>query len=237
MTGLLRIKLVLLVLLLAVTAVHGQQRVVQNLTTFDDKPLHFGYRLGISLFDFDPVFKQESLIRADVAELKPGFTAGLVASLRLSDYFDLRALPGLSFGERKMTFNEPIRYLSTPNPTDSVFSKKSTFIDLPLNICFKGRRYRNYRPYVIVGAGVRMDIAKLGDDNLIQLKRPNYYFEVGGGIFHYYQFFRFGVELKMCIGLNDVLAAPPDAAKQTQEYHEALERITSNLFYLNFYFE
>ena len=108
----------------------AQRQVVNNLTTFDDKRLHFGFSLGINAFDLgishyttigegrfgqvpfadrrspDPnEITDASIIRADLAKLVPGFSVGIVTNLRLANYFDLRFLPGMSFGERRLIYN------------------------------------------------------------------------------------------------------------------------------------
>ncbi|MDP2335370.1 MAG: outer membrane beta-barrel protein, partial [Bacteroidota bacterium] len=118
----------ILILLLAGLTSTAQRLLLKNLTTFDEKRVHFGFTLGINTFDFkiehyktiddNPNFLSETVngvpitgtekIRADISTLTPGFTVGIVTNLRLSTSFDLRFLPGMSFGERKLVYNIPI---------------------------------------------------------------------------------------------------------------------------------
>jgi hypothetical protein len=49
-----------------------------------------------------------SIVRSDLETLVPGFTVGIVSSLRMTEDLDLRFLPGMSFGERKLTYNIPV---------------------------------------------------------------------------------------------------------------------------------
>jgi len=119
-----------LLLILPGTLSYGQKVKLKNLTTFDEKLLHFGFTLGINTLDFRvrnylpisenlnfiPVNWQTDIkqvgpmdtVRADVANLIPGFTVAIVSDLRMTRDLSLRFLPGMSFGERKLTYNIPV---------------------------------------------------------------------------------------------------------------------------------
>jgi hypothetical protein len=103
----------------------------ENLSRFDDRPLHFGFLLGINTMDFrmthytnvmdNPVFIDNNPL-AVAAEnyykgvhsyrvetnLKPGFTVGGVMNLRVNRAIDLRFTPGMSLGSRELIFTENI---------------------------------------------------------------------------------------------------------------------------------
>ena len=91
----------------------AQKLLLKNLTTFDDKRIHFGFSLGVNTTDFgfthydvignnpkfDPItleevgsetIKGDKKVRADISTLTPGFTVGIVSNLRLAESFDLR---------------------------------------------------------------------------------------------------------------------------------------------------
>lgn len=214
----------------------SQSKVVQNLTTFDQKPLHFGYRLGIVGMDLNARFSPLSTIRGDVNSFNAGFTAGLIASLRLNRYMNLRALPGLALGERVINFNG-----QGPDPIGSgskeQFARKSTYVEVPLNVKFKTRRINNYRPYFMAGLAYRFDIAKQRDDDMVQIGRHNVFFEAGIGLDYYFEFFRYGTELKISLGLNNILGDAPDGVKQVVEFHNAFTNIKANMVTLSFFFE
>lgn len=232
----------------------AQRTVVKNLTTFDDKRLHFGFSLGINTLDFNianyptigenPKFVPETLpngrqivgtdiIRADISKLTPGFTVGIVTNLRLTESLDLRFLPGMSFGERKLTYNIPV--VSTTGPSD-YFSIKSTFLDFPLLIKYKAKRMNNQRPYLIGGVAYRIDISKTGVEDLVRLKPFSSSIETGMGWDTYLQFFRLSTELKFSFGLNNLVDNGPKAP-EPQVYTNALSRLASNMFILSFHFE
>ena len=192
----------------------AQRQVVKNLSTFDDKRLHFGFSLALNTLDFNinhynvigdnPKFDPAKLedikgtiidaatkIRADVTTLIPGFTVGIVSNLRLTEYLDLRFLPGMSFCERKLVYNIPIIDNASGN-LDS-YSIKSTFLDFPLLVKYKAKRLNNQRPYIIGGLAYRIDISKTGQEDLVRLKPFSSSVELGMGWDMYLQFFRLSV--------------------------------------------
>ena len=231
---------------------------VKNLTTFDDKRLHFGFTLALNALDFNidhyqtmgenPNFDKVNFetiggevidgnkqIRADISSLTPGFTVGIVTNLRMTEYLDLRFLPGMSFGERKLVYNIPMEDINSGD-TD-FYSIKSTFLDFPLLVKYKSKRMNNQRPYLIGGVAYRIDISKTGQEDLVRLKPFSSSVEVGVGWDSYLQFFRLSTELKFSFGLSNVLDEGPKLGSQKQVYTNALSQLTSNMFIFSFHFE
>ena len=174
-------------------------------------------------------------VRSDLATLVPGFTVGIVSSLRLHKDFDLRFLPGMSFGERKLTYNYPVFNINNYERNQRTYSIKSTYIDFPLLVKYKARRINNDRPYVIFGGAYRQDISKTAQDDLVKLKSGGFYAEVGGGWDHYFPFFRFSVEAKFSFGITDQLGPLPE--QQRLFYAQSIKSLRSNIFTLCFHFE
>lgn len=240
-----------------VTNVFAQKQKVKYLTTFDDKLIHFGFTLGVNTLDFnivnfnpvgqnpdfvatnwqlDPVqIGDSSLVRSDVAELVPGFTVSIVSSLRLTEDLSLRFLPGMSFGERRLTYNIPVNDINAYVASD-YYSIKSTFLDFPVLVKYAARRINNDRPYVVFGSAYRVDISRTAKEDLVKLKSNGLYAEVGAGWDHYYPFFRFSVEAKFSFGLNDQLGDVPSST-QRQYYAQSIKSMRSNIFTLSFHFE
>lgn len=243
------------ILLLLISYTSFAQRVLlKNMTTFDDKRLHFGFTLGINTTDFvfsyyesmgdNPKFTPEivdkvaitskSKVRADIAKLTPGFTVGIVTNLRLNENFDLRFLPGMSFAERKIVYSIPISDVYAKG--NGYYSIKSTFLDFPLLLKYKSRKMNNQRPYLIGGGAIRIDISKSGQEDLVRLKPFDTYIETGIGWDSYLQFFRLSTELKFSFGLGNVLDTGPKSTVP-QVYSNAFTRVASNVFTLSFHFE
>jgi hypothetical protein len=251
-------KSILVILLLVVLIpAFAQKQKVNHMTTFDDKLIHFGFSLGLNTLDFaiahynpiglNPEFKEarwpldqkqiiaSDNVRADVADIIPGFTVGIVSSLRLTRDLNLRFLPGLSFGERLLTYNVPVWETDYYQPLQ-YYSIKSTFLDFPLLIKYKARRINNDRPYLIFGPAFRQDISRTGKQDLVRLTNGGFYAEIGAGWDHYFTFFRFSVEAKVSLGINNQLGAPP-GENERQYYAHSIKSLRSNIFTLSFHFE
>lgn len=247
--------LISILLIIAVFCSYAQKQKVNYLTTFDDKLIHFGFTIGVNTLDFNianynPIGENteakaypkdgitlDRSIRSDLATLVPGFTVGIISSLRMSDHFALRFLPGLSFGERQMTFNVPVKDINDAYEEKSeYYSVKSTFLDFPLLIKYKAKRINNDRPYVIFGGAYRQDISRTAQEDLIKLKNGGFYAEVGGGWDHYFPFFRLSVEAKFSFGLNNQLGGVP-REPQRQYYSQSIKSLRSKIFTFAFHFE
>ena len=243
----------------------AQKQKVNFLTTFDDKLIHFGFTIGINALDFNvvnyPDFVSagitaadlpqdnsgssvlipmrnggEPFVYSDVATIVPGFTVGIISSLRLTKDLNLRFLPGLSFGERQLTYNIPVYDINSYETSSYYYSIKSTFLDFPLLIKYKARRINNDRPYVIFGGAYRHDISRTAQEDLIKLKGGGFYAEIGGGWDHYFAFFRFSVEAKFSYGLNNQLGDLPGGI-QSPLYAKSIQDLRSKIFTLSFHFE
>ncbi|MDP3644626.1 MAG: porin family protein [Bacteroidota bacterium] len=245
---------ILIFLLVGFSSV-AQRLLLKNLTTFDDKRIHFGFSLGINTVDFNfdhypaigdnPKFVAgddkgiqltgDEKIRADIPSLIPGFTVGIVTNLRLAESFDLRFLPGMSFAERRIVYNIPIVDVNSTGE-NNFFSIKSTFLDFPLLVKYKSRKMNNQRPYIISGVAYRIDISKTGKADLVRLKPFSASAEVGVGWDTYLQFFRLSTELKFSFGMDNILDNGPKSG-QYQVYTNAFSRLSSNMFVLSFHFE
>ncbi|MBL7970568.1 MAG: PorT family protein [Prolixibacteraceae bacterium] len=248
----------ILIFVLAGLTSSAQRLLLKNLTTFDERRLHFGFTLGLSTTDFgfthynvigdNPRFDKNKLdvvdgkeitalerVRADISTLTPGFTVGIVTNLRLAESFDLRFLPGMSFGERKLVYNIPIVDINETGTLNS-YSIKSTFLDFPLLLKYKSKKMNNQRPYLIAGGAFRIDISKSGQEDLVRLKPMSTYLEAGVGWDSYLQFFRLSTELKFSFGMDNVLDVGPKNS-QLQVYSNAFSRLTSNMFTFSFHFE
>lgn len=231
---------IILILLGVFTAASAfaQHKQPENLPKYDLAPYHFGFILGGNqmFFAIKPAkdFVEQDTVYAVSCKPDIGFNIGIVTNLRLGDYFDLRFIPTLSFGERNLVFTHYYK--------DSVFfntEKKveSTYLDFPLELKFKSRRLHNSRAYVLTGIRYSIDLAsqakkKADDEEIrIKLKKNDYALEVGVGFDFYTNFFKFGTEIKMAYGFRDLLYREPNI------YTASLDKLNSKIFQLTFTFE
>ncbi|MBN1414697.1 MAG: PorT family protein [Bacteroidales bacterium] len=252
--------LVLLTAIFVVTVSFAQKPKVKNDPTHDEKPLHFGFSLGINTMDFRIVPSQtavDSAIFADVAHLQPGFHVHAISNLRLADNFDLRFTPGISFGgERQITYKEYKTANLLIDSADLPVVVESNFLEFPLILKYKSKRLNNFRPYLIAGFNTRVDLAATKktwgrskkEDNLVLVDELDFYYEIGFGMDFYLKYFKFAVELKYSVGITDVLRTrikkkdedgvyyvtpPPEDAI----YTNVIDKLYSRMFMVSFHFE
>jgi hypothetical protein len=229
--------LLIFICLACLVQLQGQrQTVVLNEPNHDDRPIHFGFCLGLNMMDFIVrtnynAYHKYNLI-ADVSKPTPGFHILVVSNFRLGEYFDFRFLPGVSFGQRTLNFFDNKDSLINSN-----HKLESNFLEFPFMLKYKAKRLNNFRPYLVTGTNLRVDLAKtLSEDDgvYIALKRLDLYYEVGAGIDFYMPYFKFSTELKVSYGLNNVLRRRDNSHPQ---YQDVIDRLNSSVVMLSFFFE
>ena len=207
-----------------------------NLPEFDFRPLNFGFLLGLNTMTYY-VIHAESLPLgaerryADVITLNPGINIGMVTNFRLNKFFSLRLLPSISFGQRDLLFINDLG-VADKNPLEL----KSTFLECPMLIKFNGARLMNAKPYFVGGFNVRYDLAKSIKDGM-RINPFDVYWEFGAGIDSYMAYFRFSTELKISVGMLNVLNPIGTGEFEDVFYTKVLDKLFSRIFVLTFYFE
>ena len=213
---------------------------VLNYQGVDQKKLHFGFTLGLNYMDFkltpsmssDPLSSE--ILYPELNDLVLGFHVGIVSNLRLTEYLDLRFLPGISLSTRRILFYD------SNKDVVSEMEIESTFIDLPLSIKYKATRINNTRPYIIGGINVRNDMARNkefneDDEIYIKLKSFDIYYEFGVGIDFYSTYFKFSTEIKYSVGVLNVIS--PDVADDYPQYANSIDKLNSRMFMVSLHFE
>ncbi len=225
---------------------HAQKKIqVINKPGYDVYWFHFGIMLGLNVMDFS-IHPSEILLNHDPAapehiyaiipQRNLGFNINIVTNLRLGDYWDLRFTPGLAFGQRDLAYKRDTIQNGIKTESWHTMKIESTFLQLPFLIKYRSARVNNYRPYLIAGLNPSYDLEsqkkiKAEEMPKIRLVRPDLYFELGFGIDYYMVYFKFSTELKLSIGLNDVVK------EDETIYTKAIDKMTSKILTLGFYFE
>lgn len=262
--------LFVLLLSLAFTApLSAQRQRVTYLQNYNNEPYHFGFSVSLNTMMYTiklnenyqnvahkptdwpnasyNIDRVDSLYVYNVQTKKvPGFSIGIIGSLRLGRYTDLRFIPTLSFGERKMNYsfvttgdNGLVEY---PEVTKSIFS---TFVEFPLLIKFRSARLNNIGAYLIGGVNPKIDLASQKRNTIeimvdgeprtiidnLRTNRFDVAAEVGVGMDIYNQWFKFGIELKMSYGLLNIIK------DDAYIYSTCIDKLHNKLFMLSFTFE
>jgi len=235
-------------LLLICLVVSAQEERPRNLTAFDLKKIHFGFTVGLNIMDvgFTRNYEAEGFSYADLSYLQPGFQVSIVSDLRLNKNWNLRLLPGISFGSREIYFYEydegvvgdlvEIPRVANPVPLGPAF------LDFPLHFKYRSLRLNNLRPYVVGGVNFRYDMSakKPGvydadSDEYVKFKRGDLYLEFGFGVDNYLKYFKFAPELKLAVGLMNMI--DPDGRTGQPQFANSIAYARSYIIMLNFHFE
>jgi len=240
--------ILIIALLLFTLTVFAQTERPRNLTSFDFKRIHFGFTVGVNLMDmgFTRNYEADPFVYADLSKLLPGFQVSIVSDLRLTENWNLRFLPGISFGSREVWFydytdgvvGEPAEVRNVDNPTPL----GPAFLDFPLHFKYRSKRVNNYRPYVVGGLNFRYDMSakKPGvydqdSDEYMKFKRADLYVEFGFGLDNYLKYFKFAPEIKLAVGLNNMI--DPNGRTGHPEFANSISYARSYIIMLNFHFE
>jgi hypothetical protein len=227
-------------LLMIFVTLAGQRKVpeIPNLPDFDNDAVNFGFLIGINTMDYRVVHKSPEALGdgvnpryAEVINLNPGINIGMVSNFRVNKYVSLRLLPSISFGQRDLLFVD-----ADGTKDEFPLEVKSTFLECPIMIKFNGARMNNAKPYFVTGINPRYDLAKSKKDGMV-IRPMDVYWELGAGIDSYMSYFRFSTEFKVSIGLTNVLNPAGTGEPEDVLYSDVLDRLSSRIFVLTFYFE
>ena len=212
-----RNKIILFGVLLATAMTSmAQERKVQYKPYIDLRPLHLGILVGMNLQDIElenvgpqtitleDGTTQMKTIVADADKWNAGFSVGVLADLRLSQHLNLRFSPTMHFGAKHLTFRNLTDLTSEGRPVEETQDLKTTYISFPVDLKFSAERWNNYRPYIIAGINPMINL-KGKDQDFLQVKRMDTFFEIGLGCDFYLPFFKLIPELKFCYSLTDAL--------------------------------
>ena len=242
----LKILAVTLMLAATVVPMQAQtRRVLTYLPKYEQEPYHFGFLLAFNemMYTVKTVENYQNIPQAGNSwpvahwptdlftqaetncikvynietQRTPGFTVGIIGSKRLGRYFDLRFIPSLSFSERRLDYT--LLLVGNNGKTFPYKFTKSigtTFVEFPLNIKYRSKRYNNIGAYVFAGVNPKLDLAsqkdnkEIGPDgnefiNNLVTKRFDFAGELGAGFDIYNQWFKMGIEVKMSYGLLDIV--------------------------------
>jgi hypothetical protein len=236
------LSIIVLLCLMSSTPVEAQYRKkekVQNLMSFDLERYHFGFVLSVNTSTMRVTLKDQTNFNDSLISVvpvsQPGFNLGMLASLDITPNWHLRFIPTLSFEERMLDYT----FLGE-NAQIEVFTKNvsSTYIDFPLILKYRTNRINNTAFYVLGGATFGLDVAtqenvnnNREDEAIVKIDNTNFSASFGFGVDFFLPYFKFGIELKSCMGLKNVLI------DDNTKFTNPLESLKTQSFVISFTFE
>ncbi|MCP4521126.1 MAG: PorT family protein [Cytophagales bacterium] len=203
-----------------------------NLINYDNRPVHYGFHLGINHSKFrvkhPQYFLEQNEVDAVYGVGSTAFSLGFVFNFRVGEYFDFRTLPTVSFYQRTLQYE----LSAQETPVLVVFS--SSFIELPLLMKYKSYRRGNYRMYMIGGAKPGISVgSKKEEADKIGANGFDVSIDVGFGLDIYYPLFKFAPELRFSMGLMNLLG--PSAEENI--YNQTISQLNAYTVTLYLHFE
>ena len=209
--------LLTMIFLLSVNIGYSQlftKKKVLNNENFDKPTISWGYFLGLNNYDFNFDYKVD--LEDIQTEKTFGFNVGLIGSLRINDYLDIRFEPGLVMSKRSLIY-DPANFNETEfNQTQHQRDIKSTYIHFPLLVKISTKRVNNIKPYITGGISTAINLSskeKNLDDNLLgqfRTKKNVFFYELGFGIDFYLEWFKFSPSIRGIFAISDELVPDQD---------------------------
>ncbi len=201
----------------------------------DDMPYYFGMTLAYNTSYLAATkntrFTQYDSIMSVEPGASGGIALGLLATLKLNDYYELRVNPQLIIGGSKyFTYitNYPIRVEKKTLP--------STIVSFPIHFKFNSDRLNNFRTYLLGGVKFDMDLASnsaaRNAEDLVKLKKNDFALEAGIGFNFYLPFVTVSPEIKFSYGLTNIHARDPNL-----KYSNVLEKLQSRMITISLHLE
>lgn len=242
-----KIRNILFVLVLAFLiplTTSAQKKKMWNKPLYDSYLYHFGFSFSLGYLDFSVDhslnFAHSDTIYSVLGTAKPIFGANIVGNLKLNDHFDLRFIPGISFGQRNLQY-----IVSKPDTGFYYHDMKieSTFLEFPFYIKYRAIRKNNYRPYLIAGVKYAMDLAtrkkiKEKEKPKIRLNRHDILAEAGFGVDFYLPYFKFSTQISFSYGLLNMVNYDYSIEdKENEMYANVFDRLGTKMVTVSIFFE
>lgn len=187
----------------------AQRNGTMNLRLYDQRPVHFGFYVGVNFYDFQLRTKADLSSIDNIygirSEVSPGYSIGIVSDLRLGHHLNLRFLPSFANTERKLYIDMNNPYTGTRSVQERLI--ESSLIQAPFELKFKSDRVHNHRWYVLAGFTYSYDLSSkenLEDDLIFKLNSSDLSYDFGIGMDIYFEYFKLSPQIKGFFGVNDL---------------------------------
>jgi hypothetical protein len=231
--------LLLLGFALASIAGLSQGKGRENLGSFEQRFYHFGFLLSVNqssfFVDYKPDFTfGDSLLGIDNVP-QSGFNLSLLASLNPHRNINLRFIPGLSFQDRGLNYT----FLEADGKTKTYLKRtESVWLQFPLMLKLRTNRVGNFSAYALTGGSYGIDMQSQKDVNeqaagkiVVKLQKTDITLDAGGGCEFFLPYFKFGLEMKTCFGMKDLLI------QENNQFTDPISKLRTRTFVFSLTFE
>ncbi len=204
----------------------------------DNKRYYFGITLAGSLSRFHTELHRDFLDQDTIMIAQPsnagGFALGLSATVKLTNRFEGRFNPQLSFMDRNIFYK--LKFPDRDLGTDVTKKVESVIVSFPVQLKFNSDRIGNFRVYMLGGGKVDFDLASNARarkaEELVKIQKLDYGIEAGIGFNFYFQSFIFSPEIKISNGLGDI-----HSRDQNLKFSRVLDKMQSRMIVFSIHLE
>jgi hypothetical protein len=204
----------------------------------DNKPYYFGITLSGNVARFQTELHKHFLEQDSILVAEPlnsgGFSLGLLATTRLSNRFEARFNPQLSFLDRSIIYN--LNYPEHDQKTSITKKIESVIVTFPVQLKFRSDRIGNFRVYMLGGGKLDFDLASNARarkaEELVKIQKYDYGVEAGIGFNFYFPSFIFSPEIKISNGLRNI-----HSRDELLKYSNVIDRIQSRQIVFSIHLE
>lgn len=187
----------------------AQSGALKNMPRYDQRTIHFGFYVGLNMYDFQLRTKKDLSDVPDYygarTEVGPGYSIGIISDLRLGKNFNFRFLPSFINTQRTVYFDMYDRLSGRRNEVERIV--ESSLIQAPFELKFKSNRIDNHRWYVLTGVTFSHDLASkqdVEDDQIFKLRSSDLTYDFGVGMDIYFEYFKLSPQIKASWGIADL---------------------------------
>ncbi|WP_236979210.1 outer membrane beta-barrel protein [Membranihabitans maritimus] len=219
--------------LLTVTSIQAQDG-LHNYRNKQHKQYYFGISFGLHKSNLKLLhsenFQGQNRVSLIESYQSPGYDIKVIGNLKIGEYWDFRLLPGFSFGQMQMMYQENSGANEDPVSLEYVYG------ELPFHIRYKSHPYKDMRVYVFAGAKYSFDISSksrtMNEIADLNVSASDYSLEGGIGMQFFFPYFILSPEIKITRGISNILInnVPGNNAS-------LLQKALSQMLTFSFHFE
>lgn len=231
-----RFKIISCLLLLLAGTAHAQlfsKWAKQHNPNYDNRFFSYGFQIAVHSSNYQVKYADQfaatrlDTLHSVVSRFKPGFIAGLLVNLRVSEFWDFRLMPQVGFYGLELLY----RYT---NKTAQPQLVESVLLEIPILFKYKSERRGNVRMYMLGGAMPAFQLSGKraeSTSSALDIAKQNFSLCTGLGFDFYYPFFKLSTEVRFSRGITSMLRS------QNGSFAEPLNSLYTNTIAVYFIFQ
>jgi hypothetical protein len=231
---------ILLISLISVSS-YAQERKVNQIPSFDNHEIHWGFYLGYNNSGYKLTYKESSYPNTNIDfNSLGGFNVGLIADMKINNHFNLRLEPGLISNESTLAFIDNDNVADFGNHTSTTI--ESTFLHIPILLKYSAFRLNNVRPYLIGGISYDYNFSSNQDsendnhERQFRMQTHNFMYEVGFGFDFYFDYFKFSPSIRGQFAMTNEIYYD-DPAKGPSPWTDPIASMATRSLFIKLAFE